>query len=429
MPREKGLTIRSVAEGSPAEEAGIRPGDRLIAIDRHPVRDIIDVQFYADEDVLRCTVLRGSKKQDVRLEIRDGESPGMEFEEMRFRCCGNHCVFCFIDQNPEGMRPSIYFKDEDYRLSFLYGNYVTLTAAKREDLKRIVEQRLSPIYISIHAANAKVRKRMLGLDRDDFLLEKIGFLTEYGIEIHGQVVLCPGWNDDEVLAETLESLSAFYPGLRSLSVVPVGLTRHRQGLPELEGVDADAAVRVAEDVSARQNAYADRLEEPFVYLADEFYLLAGVPLPPLAHYGDFWQLDNGVGMVRHFLTEFEAAAERFPEGVSGRKRLTLATGMLAEPMLAEHVLPRLRKIENLEADLVGVSNRFFGETVTVSGLLTGRDIRDAFQDKQRDTILLPPNCVNADGVFLDDLTPEEISRSLNTPVLILEDFDSLWSLE
>jgi putative radical SAM enzyme (TIGR03279 family) len=325
------------------------------------------------------------------------------------------------------MREAIYLKDEDYRLSFLYGNYVTLTSANRADLERIVEQRLSPLYVSIHATDAAVRKELLGLKLDDYLLEKLRFLFDYGIEVHGQVVICPGINDGHVLDETIETLQAFYPDLRSLSIVPVGLTQHRQGLRDLKPVDANIAVRIIQQVAGLQEAWTDEHGEGFVYLADEFYLLTGKDVPPLSHYGDFWQLDNGVGMMRYFLSEFDTAEEIFPDITSHPKRVTMATGMLAAPVLQECVAPRLNAIDGLCVDIQAVPNRFYGDSVTVSGLLTGRDIIEAFEHDMDDSvILLPPNCVNSDGLMLDDATPDGLAQTLGRPVRILDDFEELW---
>lgn len=430
MPRERPPIVRSVEAGSQAEAAGIRPGDRLVEMDGHRVRDAIDWQFYSAEDTFDGVFRRGKERILVRFDTRKSAGLGLDFEPMQFRCCGNDCVFCFADQNPAGMREAVYFKDEDYRLSFLYGNYVTLTLASRADLERIVEQRLSPLYVSIHATDAPVRKALLGLKRDDYLLEKLRFLFDYGIEVHGQVVLCPGINDGEALEETVRTLAAFYPRLRSLSVVPVGLTRHRQGLTDLKPVDAAAAALIIEEMGRFQERSFEEYGEAFVYLADELYLLAGEPLPPLCRYGDFWQLDNGVGMMRFFLSEFEEAGKSFPAALDRPGRFTMATGMLAAPVLEETVVPRLNAVGGLSVNVRAVPNGFYGESVTVSGLLTGRDVLDAFRgDGEESVILLPPNCVNSEGLMLDDATPDGLARTLGRPVRILEDFEDLWEIE
>ena len=427
MPRGRPLTVHSVAVGSQAEAGGIRAGDRLVEVDGRKVRDAIDWQFYSAEEAFDCVFQRVRERISVRFDTTKGTEVGLDFEPMQFMCCGNHCVFCFVDQNPEGMREAIYLKDEDYRLSFLYGNYVTLTSANRADLERIVEQRLSPLYVSIHATDAAVRKELLGLKLDDYLLEKLRFLFDYGIEVHGQLVICPGINDGHVLDETIETLQTFYPDLRSLSIVPVGLTQHRQGLRDLKPIDTDIAACIIQQVAGLQEAWTNKHGDAFVYLADEFYLLTRNDVPPLSHYGDFWQLDNGVGMMRYFLSEFEASAENFPDGLDRPQRVTMATGMLAASVLQEYVAPRLNAIDGLCVDIQAVPNRFYGDSVTVSGLLTGRDIIEAFEHDMDDSIiLLPPNCVNSDGLMLDETTPDGLARTLGRSVRILDELEELW---
>ena len=349
--------------------------------------------------------------------------PGIAFEPMHFGCCGNHCIFCFIDQNPRGLRKTLYFKDEDYRLSFLHGNYVTLTRTGRADLARIAAQRLSPLYISVHAADPAVRTKMLGLSSDDHLMDKIRFLADSRIELHAQIVLCPGINDGRVLAETHDALRAFYPQMKSLAVVPVGLTRHRKGLPDLRAVDAGTARQVIGGIHALQERNIKELGGSFVFLADEFYLLAGAPLPPAARYGEFWQIENGVGMTRAFLDDFEREAADLPKRLKRRKKIVIVTGALAAPVLEGRVIPRLRQIGGLEADLALVENRFYGTSVTVSGLLTGQDIARALAGRTAGaTVLLPANCLNTDGLFLDDWTPERLSAGLGCRVVVAEGF-------
>ena len=427
MPKRTSLLIENVTVGSPAEKVGVRPGDRILEINGHPIRDIIDVRFYSADELLDCTFLRGDIKRWIRFRTEEGQGLGLEFEPMHFLACGNRCIFCFVDQNPEGLRSSLYFKDEDYRLSFLYGNYVTLTHVGEEELDRIVDQRLSPLYVSIHATDSEVRGVMLGLKKKDGLLDKLRFLGENNIEIHGQIVLCPGYNDEKILRDSLETLSTFYPRLRSLSVVPVGLTCHRHDLSRLREVDFPSAVQTLEIVEGFQDLFTKRLGDPFVCLSDEFYLMAGEPLPPLEHYGDLWQVENGVGLTRSFLEEFARLTEEFPEKLDQPRRFVLVTGTLAGPILEREILPRLRRIGNLRVDMRVVVNRFFGESVTVSGLLTGRDIIDVFrEDEDEGVLLLPPNCLNGDGLFLDDLSPRDLSRELNRTVVVSEDFKHIW---
>ena len=304
---------------------------------------------------------------------------------------------------------------------------MTLTRVGEADLARIAEQRLSPLYVSIHAVDPEIRKMLLGIRNDDHLLEKLRYLASHGIELHGQIVLCPGINDGEVLTGSLETLARFYPDLRSMAVVPVGLTRHRHGLPVLSPVDSAVAARTAKQIQSLQRKFKKKLGEPFIYLADEFYLLSGERLPPDRHYGDFWQSGNGVGMTRRFLTVFREASRRFPLKLEDIKRYTIVTGMLAGPVIEKEILPVLRRIKNLDVEVHKVRNRFFGDTVTVSGLLTGGDIADALRRHTEDRVLLlPDNCLNTDGRFLDGGTPRTLENELKRKIVVLDDFNTFW---
>ena len=424
-------TLRNVVASSPAGRAGLRPGDVLLKINGRSMRDTLDFRFHAAEAENVC-VLRDGKKHTFRIRgcaSRDpGLEQGLEFEPMAFSPCGNRCLFCFVDQNPKGMRKSLYFKDEDYRLSFLFGNYVTLTRVDEADLERIVEQRLSPLFVSIHAFEPDVRARLLGIKRDDRLWEKLRHLVDKGIEMHGQVVLCPGINDGEVLDRTVDACAALYPSFRSLSVVPVGLTRHRENLHRFRRIGPDLAGRVVRQIRKSQGRFQKRFGESFVYLSDELYLLSGTPLPKPGHYGGFWQSDNGVGMTTQFLESFLRSAESFPERLERTVRMVLATGSLAAPVLRRRVLPLLNRVHNLKADVLSVENRFYGKSVTVSGLLTGQDIAlTLVKSVPRDAlVLIPSNCLNADGLFLDDWTVQRLAESSGRQIRVEEGFDAIW---
>jgi putative radical SAM enzyme (TIGR03279 family) len=428
--RNRPLIITNVEKGGIGDTMGIRPGDHLLEINGHTVRDCIDVQFYSADEHITCIFRREDQKVKIRFRREEGRFLGIDFEPMHFKGCGNRCVFCFIDQNPAGLRSSLYFKDEDYRLSFLHGNYVTLTRVTREDLERIVEQRLSPLYISVHAVDPEIRKRLLGLKRDDRLMEKIGYLIEHGIELHGQIVLCPQWNDGEVLLETLNRLSPFFPQFRSLALVPVGLTDHREGLAALNGYDSRTAEELIECMTGVQKKYVRELGEPFVYMADEFYLLAERPLPVEAHYGEFWQLENGVGMTRLFVNEYKNLSGRRPAASGSPGKIVIVTGVLAEPVLNQYVIPGLRRIRNKQVTLCTVHNRFFGESVTVTGLLTAGDILESLQNVHEDSVIfLPSNCLNADSLFLDDWTIETFRDKLDRSVVVSDNFSELWDIK
>ncbi len=411
------MKISVVYPDTPAARLGLQPGDEIIAIDSHEIRDPIDFQFYSAEESYCLHLRRGGHEWKVNLAPEESGWLGVEFADMEYHSCGNKCVFCFVDQNPPGMRKSLYFKDEDYRLSFLYGNYVTLTNLSRSHLERIVEQRLSPLYVSVHSTEDDLRKRMLGLRRSDRLLEKIDFLARGGIELHAQIVLCPEWNDGEHLEKTLADLAGRFPAIRSVAVVPLGLTGHREELTPLRTVTPAEAAGLVVSEKRWEKEFRSRLGIAFVYLADEFYLLAGAPLPSAARYDGFPQIENGVGMTRSFLDRFARQKYRFPREVKP-VRVRIVSGELAAPILTARVLPVLNTISGLQAEVVAVKNRFFGGKVTVSGLITGGDIIGQLRGMERaDLIMIPPNCRNGDGLFLDDLDLDGLSRALDAPVL------------
>lgn len=424
------MKIIAIREDSQAEREGLRPGDELLAVNGQPVRDGIDLLYYGSEDVVYLALQR--EGHVFEAECEGSEDLGIELEQMRFKFCRNHCLFCFVDQNPPGMRKAVYFKDEDYRLSFLHGSYITLTTLSEKEIKRIVEQRLSPLYVSVHATEPAVRQLILGIERDDRLLEKIDSLLDGGIRLHCQIVVCPGINDGSILEKTIRDLAKRYPGILSLAVVPVGLTGHREGLYPLKAVDSLHAREIIELVDRLRSELIHPSsiilhhfdgedtgidhKSGFVYCADELYNRAGIDIPETGYYDDFPQIENGVGMIRDFLD----AVERL-EVTEGELKYTgkvaLVTGPSMEPYLHQFA-KRLRNFtDNLEVRVIAVTNHFFGESVTVSGLLTGRDIITALQDIDSDeTVLLPPNCLNAEGLFLDDLSLEDLTKSLNVTV-------------
>ncbi len=415
------MKIIGFESNSPAAQAGLQIGDDLIRINGHKIGDELDFQFHASDELLEIEVLRNGERFIFEFEKDYDESLGIMFEETHFRCCGNHCIFCFVDQNPPGLRTSLYFKDEDFRLSFQYGNYVTLTNVGRSDLKRIVTQRLSPLYISVHSTDSKVRKLMLGINKEDHLLEKIGYLAGHRIELHTQIVLCPGINDGPSLRQTIDDLSRFYPQVKSIAIVPVGLTRHRQGLYQLSPVTPGFSKSLIDQIEQISERFKQQWDDYFVYLADEFYLLAKVALPAWERYEDFPQLENGVGMARHFIDQFEEQSRQFPHRIDTSKMLTVVTGVLAAPIIEKVVIPRLNQIEHLSANLKIVRNEFYGPSVTVTGLLTGQDIYEQLKDEPLgDVIVLPGNCINYDGLFLDDWRPEQLQQRLERPVELID---------
>jgi putative radical SAM enzyme (TIGR03279 family) len=415
------LKIDRVIPKSIAEDIGLRAGDDLVRINDAPVRDPIDYEFWIHDTPLILTVERQGRCFEVELDFELTEPLGVDFEPMRYRCCGNKCIFCFVDQNPPNLRQTLYFKDEDYRLSFLYGNYVTLTNSSQADLERIVSQRLSPLYVSVHAVDRNIRMRMLGLKRDDHLMQKLELLAAENIEIHAQIVLCPGWNDGRVLSETVSALAGLYPSVQSVAIVPVGLTRHRKGLVPLQPVTAAMAKEIIAWHQKQVERFSEQPEHHFLYLADEFYLLSGTPLPKAEMYDQFYQIENGVGLTRAFIDQFFDDYKRLKSRLKPL-HFSVVTAKMAAPVWETFLLPELLKVSGIETELYPIDNRFYGDSITVTGLLTGQDIAEQLRDKPLgDFVLLPANIVNVDKRFLDDWTLEKLSEKLNKKLMIADD--------
>ena len=420
------MRITKIHHGGVAEKIGLRARDIILSVNDMAIRDVIDFYYHANDDVIRLQIERDHEKITIEPEGGFEGWFGAEFETFEPRCCGNHCPFCFIDQNPPGLRSSLYFKDEDYRLSFLYGNYVTLSNASAKDLQRIVDQSLSPVYISVHCTDPACRRRLLGRRRDDRILPKILFLAEHGITMHTQIVLCPGLNDGDQLEQSVNTLADYYPRIKTVAVVPVGLTRHREGLPSLRPVDGGIAETMIEWAHHKASTFKKKLGEPFVYLADEFYLLAQKPLPAAGHYSGFEQIENGVGMTRLFIDRFQQSRAGLPLSIPPQT-FSVVTGALAAPVLDSFILPEFGKIEGMKVRLHIVGNRFFGESVGVSGLLTGSDIVDHLRAAGAgDVVLLPSNLLNDDALLLDDWTVPDIEEALDREVRVLDHFTELF---
>ena len=416
------MKIIQINPDSIAEECGFQEGDEIVAINKHPIRDIIDYRFHVSDEFLEVELKRNGETLIFEIKKDFDEDLGVEFEEIKYRRCDNRCIFCFVDQNPRGLRKSLYFKDEDYRLSFLYGNYVTLTNVSPEDLQRITEQRLSPIYVSVHSTDWKIRHFMLGIKKDDRLLDKIKFLAENRIEIHAQIVLCPRINDGASLIRTIKNLGQFYPHVKSVAIVPVGLTRHRENLPPLQPVTPEYAKKLIPEMDKIASKFREKYGDYFVYLADEFYLSAGITLPESERYDEFPQIENGVGMTRSFINQFEEQKQYLPHRISHQQSLALITGRLAAPIIEKYIVTELNKIDNLTVSTKIIKNNFYGESITVTGLLTGQDIYEQLRNQQSDDILvLPVNSLNYDGLFLDNWTPEKLSQKLNRQIKIIDD--------
>ncbi len=423
------MKIVNIEDKSTGEELGLQIGDEVLKINGHAVRDILDYRFLVAEENLEMEIRRGSEPVIYEIEKDFDDHLGLEFDELKIRHCGNDCPFCFVDQNPKGMRSALYFRDEDFRLSFLSGHYVTLTNLSKSDMERIVWQRLSPLFVSVHATDPSVRKFLFGINHDDRLLEKVEFLTSNEIELHTQIVLCPDINDGAVLKQTIWDLARFLPKLRSVSIVPVGLTRHREGLKKLKPVTNGYAANLLEIADRYAAEFLEKIGEYFVYAADEFYIMAGKPLPPAERYDGFYQRENGVGMVRFMLDDFELQKQEFPRKLYRPFKATFVTGTLASGFMSEAIIPALNRVQNFQAQLQVVENHFYGSSIRITGLLTGQDIYRHLAGKELgDRVYLPANCLKDNTVFLDDWSIEKLSAELRCPVEALDnDFATLFA--
>lgn len=407
MPR--GVLIEGIEEGSPPERDGLRPGDRLLSINGREVEDHLDVRFHGALGDLALALDRGGERLDIHVPERTYPFRGVAFEEIRPKRCGSQCIFCFIDQLPPGVRPSLLVKDEDYRLSFLHGNYVTLGTLKDRDLDRIIEQRLSPLYVSVHATDDAVRHLMLGRKPKRPLLPTLDRLIGEGIEVWGQIVLCPGVNDEAVLDDTIETLVARRPGFRGVAVVPLGLSDHRAPDPRLRPVTREVARAAIERIHDWQERLLRRAGTRFVFGGDEFYLKAGLPLPSAEAYEEFGMLEDGIGMVRNFEDLFEEEMKKTGRGEARIRALTVATGTLFAPSLA----PLLRRAEEkigVRLPLLAATNGYLGSAVTVAGLVSGRDLVRTFREGGGGRVAaIPAEMVSrANGLMIDDFTPERV---------------------
>ncbi len=398
----------------------VRPGWSLVSINGQEVRDAIDYSFkIADERVE--ILLADPNGEEVGFEFQDAtaEEIGLTLDDRKIRFCKNNCIFCFVHQQPQGMRRRLYFKDEDYRLSFTHGNFVTLSNTTDDDIARIVEQRLSPMYVSVHATDDTLRRCMLKNERLDPIVPRLKQLADNGIEIHTQVVLCPGVNDGDQLERTIDELSSLSPGVQTLAVVPVGLTKYREKLPDLRTYAAAEAGEIIDFVESRQVSLLKRLGTRFVWPADEFYVAAGRDFPTLHTYEAMEQFENGIGMAREFITGFNRR-KQYLKGLKSDRRALFLTGESAYPFLSEQVMPHIESELEVDMRLEKIPNRFWGETVTVSGLLTGQDLlRHASSRKDDiDTVVLPPNCLNDDDLFLDNLSLDHFRSTLGKNVVV-----------
>ena len=425
MKKKHEHTVKAIAPGSIAEEMGIEPGDKLLSIDGHEIEDIFDYQYYVEAEELLLLIEKPDGEQwELEIEKEEDETLGIEFGEGlmdEYRSCRNKCIFCFIDQMPQGMRDTLYFKDDDSRLSFLQGNYVTLTNMSDHDIQRIIKYRLEPINISFQTTNPELRCRMLHNRFAGDALKKVDELYRGGIEMNGQIVLCKGINDGEELERSIRDLTGYMPLLKSVSVVPVGLSKYREGLYPLEPFTKEDAREVLSVIHKWQEKLYREYGLHFIHAGDEWYLLAEEELPEEERYDGYLQLENGVGMLRLLFNEFSEGYEAL-EGDDRTGEIALATGKLAFPCLREIADKMEKKFPGLKIHVYEIRNDFFGERITVSGLITGQDLVNQLKGRNLGgRLLIPCNMLKADeDIFLDDYTVKEVSDALQVPVDIVK---------
>lgn len=430
--KEKGHLIKSVQTGSIAEEMEIEAGDRLLLINGEEAEDIFDYQYMIQDEYVEVLIRKASGEEWLlEIDKEYEEDLGVEFENGlmdEYRSCCNKCIFCFIDQMPKGMRETLYFKDDDSRLSFLQGNYVTLTNMSEKDVERVIRYHLSPINISFHTTNPDLRCRMLNNRFAGEALRKADRFFEAGIEMNGQIVLCKGVNDGQELERSISELTKYLPHLRSVSVVPVGLSKYREGLCPLEPFSKEDAGQVLDIIHRWQETIFPEFGLHFVHASDEWYLLAGRELPDEDHYDGYLQLENGVGMLRILMEEFEDSMNRLrAEGVmerwKGRRReISVVTGRISFPCIKKLTQRMESEFEGLTVHVYAIRNDFFGERITVTGLLTGQDIMAQLAGQELgEQLLLPQNILRSgETVLLDDYTVEDLVKALQVPVNIVK---------
>ncbi|HEX3012370.1 MAG TPA: DUF512 domain-containing protein [Syntrophomonadaceae bacterium] len=416
--------IKLVTEDGVGAEVGIEPGDILLTINGQPVNDILDYEFFSQDDDLLLEIKKSSQEiWSIDIEKDYDESLGLEFDGVvfdRMQHCQNKCMFCFVDQLPAHMRSTLYIKDDDYRYSFLYGNFITLTNLKEKDWQKIENMRLSPLYVSVHCLRPEVRAELLRNPRAARIREQLQRLQKAGIEIHTQIVLCPGLNDGDILRETIEQLAEFYPCVISIGIVPVGLTGHRSDLPHLRPVNSEEAIELIKMVQTYQDQYRTETDRGLVYLADEFFLKAGQDFPEAEYYDDYCQIENGIGLARLLLDEFALLEPDLPDKVKPVESC-LITGDSGSLVLRP-IVDRLNRIKGLTLTVLAVPNQFFGGNVSVTGLLTGKDILAALGSGYAGKRVIIPEVVFKQGqdVFLDDLTIKDIEQKSGACVFTVD---------
>lgn len=415
--------ITAIDRGSPAEKNGIRVGEKLLKLNGHEIVDVLDYRFFCYDPTVKVELMEeDGSTRTLRIRKDEGEDLGLNFDTYLMdepRPCSNHCIFCFVDQTPPGMRDTLYFKDDDARLSFLMGNYITLTNLSEREAQRIIDLRISPINVSVQATEPQLRRTLLGNKNADKSIEYMRAFGKAGIEMNGQIVVCPDWNDGEHLKRTIEDLIDI--GFHSCSVVPVGLTQYRKGLANIKAVDKEKAREIIETVDHYGEICKKRFGTRMFFCADELYLTAELPLPEEAYYENYEQLDNGVGMLRNTTNEFLDALSDVEDG--NVPSFTIATGVAAAPFITRLVDEAKKKFPQLHGEVVAIVNDFFGHTITVSGLVTGQDLIRQLSAREwlGERVIIPANMLrHGVDIFLDDVTPQQLSEAIARPVISSE---------
>jgi len=416
--------IYEVSPGSIADELEIEPGDILLTIDEHPINDILDYQFYSRDDSIVIEIEKSNGDiWGIEIEKDYDDDLGLIFDDIifdRMKQCKNRCIFCFVDQLPRKMRKTLYIKDDDYRLSFLTGNFITLTNLSRQDWNKITAMRLSPLYVSVHCLRPDLRNYMIGHASGEKIRDELARLRKAGIEVHTQIVLCPGINDGDILEETISGLAEFYPSVRSIGIVPVGLTGHREKLPALKTFDPESARKLIELIDPRQEYFRNKFGIGMVYLADEFYILAGREFPPSEYYDEYPQIENGIGLARILWDEFAEMRDELP-GQIDERQVYIITGYSALAVL-EPIVRELNQVTGLHVEMLPIRNDFFGGNVTVTGLLTGRDIIEQVGSRLAGKEIILPDVLLKEHSrsLLDDITIEDIEKQTKTRIIMTD---------
>ncbi|HHZ01711.1 MAG TPA: DUF512 domain-containing protein [Tissierellia bacterium] len=424
--------IVKVLKNSIAEELEIEPGDELLRVNNTPVKDYIDYKYQISDDLVLIEIKKKNGEiWELEIEKEYDEDIGIVFENPlmdNIKVCSNKCIFCFIDQMPKGMRKTLYVKDDDTRLSFLYGNFITLTNLSDDEIDRIIKYKISPIKVSVHTTDNQLRKFMMGNDRDIDIMLYLKKLIDGGITVDCQIVLVRDINDKEQLTKTINDLASLHPYLRSVAIVPVGLTKHREKLLELKAFDKESAMEVVAQVERLQRDLLKKINTRFAFIADEFYILSGRDFPSYEEYEDFNQLENGIGMCRLFKSEIEDTLRSLKYKEVIRDEVTIVTGVAAYDLMVELSRKIMNKI-NIKINVVKIINNHFGHRITVSGLTTGKDIIEQLKGKDYRNLIIPRNMINDNFVMLDDMVIEDLKKELNTDVFVCEvDAETLFSL-